>query len=1215
MVADMSDEPSSIAASDSAAGSGKRHATFPIVGLGASAGGLEALQQILRAVPAQIGMGFVVVQHLSPERESGLAGILSRATEMPVCEVRDEPMVQPDHVYIIPPGRDMVITEGKLRLLPQERGARHRGIDQFFRSLAEDLGHLSIGVVLSGSASDGSLGIEEIKAAGGITFAQDESAQHDSMPHSAVATGCVDFVLPPAEIVRELARIARHPHVAGEEEDVVPRPEHARIAQIVRRATGVDFTNYKANTLHRRITRRMMLHKIESLGDYEDLLRRTPGEVEALYRDILISVTSFFRNPDAFDALATKVFPAILARHSSRDPVRIWSLGCSTGEEAYSLAIVFAECAEKVGSALQFQLFATDLNGEAIDKARVGLYSQRIAQDVSPERLRRFFVEEKGGYRISKAIRERCVFSRHNVLADPPFSRVDLVACRNLLIYLEPELQQQILPLLHYALKPGGYLWLGSSESVGASRNLFDVEDARNKFFCRRAGPPTLHRTGAETRMTTGPFPREPQGQRETPHASLHRDAERILLAKYAPPSVVISAAMEIVQFRGETGAYLAPAAGMASLNLFKMLRESLLAGVRSAIVRAGELGRAVREEGLRMKSDGGFREVAVEVIPVKAGPGKEGGFVVLFDEGVSATQPSHEVVSNQHTAVNRDDEVSRLTQELAATREYLQSVIEQQEAANEELQSSNEEAQSANEELQSVNEELETSKEEIQSTSEELATVNDELHNRNTELNQLTNDLTNVLVSVRMPILIVGRDLRIRRFTPAAEKALNLVVGDIGRPLADVRLSLAVPGLERLLREVIDSVGTRECEVKDTQGRWYSLRARPYQTHDNKIDGAVVALVDIDDLHRARDFAEDIVASVRVPLVMLDAGLRVKSASLAFYDSFKVEPSATIGRLIYDLGNRQWNIPALRKLLEEVLPENSEIVDFEMRHNFEEIGLRTMLLNARRLEQATGNEPLIVLSIEDVTERRRLEDALVARAQDLTQADRNKDEFLAMLAHELRNPLAPLRNATEILRTPNASSEEREDAETILTRQIESMSRLIDDLLDVARITEGKIELRKQPVALEAILTSAANTAGSTGAAEGQELTVSLPAEPVWLNADAARLEQVFGNILGNACKYGGEGCHIRVSAERTVNAESHSVVVRVRDDGIGIDPAVLPHVFELFVQSSRTLDRSYGGLGIGLTLVRRLVELHGGQVEARSEGPGKGGHGLDRP
>ncbi len=697
-------------------------------------------------------------------------------------EVNEEATVEPNHVYVIPPDRSMILVRGALQLLPRE-GGLHRPVDQFFRALAEDRRHQAIGVVLSGTASDGTVGLEAIKGEGGITFAQDATAQHEGMPHSAIASGCVDFVLPPDGIAREIVRISQHPYAApvAEAPETDDKPNLAEVVQLLHHATGVDFTHYKFNTLFRRVTRRMVFQKMDTLPEYVRFLRETPAEVDALYQDILISVTSFFRDKESFEALKSKVFPRLLKDRSRHDPVRLWTLGCSTGQEAYSLAMVFAEAAEAAGSSVPLQLFATDLNPAGIEKARAGVYSKDIAQDVSPERLRRFFTEVDGSYRISKSIRDACVFSRHNVLADPPFSRIDLISCRNLLIYLEPVLQQKIVPTLHYALKPAGCLWLGGSETIGTYRNLFEAEDAKHKIYSKKPGSGPGH----------GHFPLQHGGALQSPFtpitarpndgADLHREADRVLSAKFAPPGVLVSADLDILQYRGDTGPYLAPSPGKASLSLLKMLREGLLVAVRAAVLRAGKEQAPVREEGLRVKSNGGYREVAIEVIPIKASGGKEGGFLVLFEDSSQASKApsalggdaSEGSLRVQTQPGSPDADNARLAQELSATREYLQSLIEQQEAANEELQSANEEVQSANEELQSTNEELETSKEEIQSSNEELATVNDELNNRNAELNRVNNDLVNLLGSVQMAIVMLGPDLCVRRFTPAAEKLL----------------------------------------------------------------------------------------------------------------------------------------------------------------------------------------------------------------------------------------------------------------------------------------------------------------------------------------------------------------------------------------------------------------------------------------------------------
>lgn len=1062
---------------------------------------------MLSALPVDTGLAFVLVQHLSPTHESQLSEILSRATALPVVQVHDEPLVKPDHVYVIPPDRNMIISQGKLRLLPREAARnQHRPIDFFLRSLAEDQRHRAIGVILSGSATDGTLGLEQIKAEGGITFAQDDTAEYDSMPRSAIASGCVDFVLSPQKIGAEIGRIARHPYVvapaspAKRKKAATGKTDFEKILEILRKETGVDFNHYKTNTLSRRISRRMVLHKIEQLKDYARNLQEEPGEVEALYQDILINVTSFFRDPEMFEAIQTNILPRLFKNRSRNDPFRMWVLGCSTGEEAYSMAITISEVAEALGSQVPVQIFASDLNGTGIEKARAGLYSKNIATDVSPERLRRYFMEIDGGYRIIKSIREMCVFARHNVLSDPPFSQIDLISCRNLLIYLQPTLQEKVMPLLHLALKPSGFLVLGSSEAISSQRDLFKVEDAKHKLFAKRPG---THRAVLSHMAARHPgrvaLGSGRLGQGSPPQAmdaaGVQKEADRILLAKYVPPGVLVNDELEILQFYGETWPYLTPASGKASLSLLKMAREGVLVRLRSAINRAKEEKAAVRENGLLVQSESGAREVSLEVVPVRGS-----GFLVLFEERVP---PPSRPLPQERKGLGKAPEVAagedsaerqniRLMHDLAATREYLQMEMEQHEAANEELQAANEEVQSANEELQSINEELETSKEEIQSSNEELITLNDELQSRNQELNLVNNDLVNLLSSVDLAVLILGRDLRIRRFTQVAEKTFNLSPADVGRPITEIRLNLKVNDVERLLLEVIDTVSARELEIQDGRDCWYSLRIRPYKTLDNRIDGVVVTLIDVDTL-------------------------------------------------------------------------------------------------------------------------KKLQEALQQRIHDLNVADRSKNEFLALLAHELRNPLAPLRNAVELLEISDTGSATGEQARSVMSRQIQHMSRLIDDLLDASRITQGKVQLRRQRVELANLLTDAVESVLPHFEARGQELSVALLPEPVELDADPVRLEQVFGNILNNASKFSLTGGHIQITAELADHGKGRDgapteVVVRVRDDGIGMEPETLAHVFDLFMQADRTLDRSRGGLGIGLTMVRRLVELHGGTVEAQSAGLGQG-------
>ena len=862
---------------------------FPIAAIGASAGGIEAFSELLAALPPDTGLAFVLIAHLSPDHASALAAILGRTTGLPVTEALHGQAVEPNHIYVIAPGATMLLANGTLQLSPrgEARGA-NRPVDQFMRSLAQEHGHKSIGIVLSGTGSDGTLGIEEIKAAGGITFVQDGTAEQDGMPRSALAGGSVDYVLPPAEIARELSRIASHPYVSP----VEPAPllgdaDMQRVLEALRSGPGVDFTQYKRNTLYRRITRRMLLHNTHHAGDYLQRLREDSAEVDALYRDILINVTSFFRNPEAFESLKTTVFPSLTEDRQRQDPVRIWVLGCSTGEEAHSLAMAFTEYLESSGRRTALQVFATDVNGASIEKARTGLYPKGIAQDLSPERLRRFFVAADGNYRISKAIRDMCIFARQNVLADPPFSRIDLVTCRNLMIYLEPALQQRLIPLVHYALRGNGYLWLGSSETIGSYRELFELLDAKCKIYVKKHAarqpltiPSSKPRWGGHPAGNPPPLP-EPAG------ADSQREADRLLLIRYAPPGVVIDEDLEILQFRGDTSPFLRPPPGKASHNLIKMLREGLMVAVRGAVSRARRDQLPTREEGLKVRSNGGWRAVDVAVLPLRTASPGGGTMLVLFEEPTHSVEARVRLLDAEtkdapEPAPDEADstrEVTRLKQELSATRDYLQSVIEEQEAANEELQSANEEVQSANEELQSINEELETSKEEVQSSNEELATVNDELQDRNLELGQSNDDLTNLLASVQMAIVMLGPDLRIRRFTPAAEKLLNLIPADVGRPLADIKHNLLFDELDAAVADVIDSMASREHEVRGRDGHWYLLRVRPYRTLENRIDGAVIVLIDIDGLKQAESAAgesegrfEVLANSAPVPIWMSDA-------------------------------------------------------------------------------------------------------------------------------------------------------------------------------------------------------------------------------------------------------------------------------------------------------------------------------------------------------
>ncbi|HEV2689195.1 MAG TPA: chemotaxis protein CheB, partial [Bryobacteraceae bacterium] len=859
---------------------------FPVAGVGASAGGLEAFTNLLRALPDTTGMAFVFVQHLDPKHVSILTELLARETRMPTREVQDGVDVEPDHVYVIPRNKAMIIEDGALRIHPRSADyAHHLPIDVFFRSLAQELKSLAIGVVLSGNGSDGALGLKAIKTEGGITFAQNlDSAKSTGMPQSAVSTGAVDFVLPPEQIAAELARIGAHPYIAPastvEEEQPAP-PDDGTFAEIlgmVRGAHHVDFTHYKETTTRRRILRRMLLNKTERPKDYLAILRQNPAEVENLYEDILIDVTEFFREPEAFEALKQQLAERLFANGSPPQAIRAWVPGCSTGEEVYSVAICLQELLGDHPSEALVQVFATDLSEIALQKARAGIYALDIRAHVSAERLRRFFTKLDNGYQVIKRVRDSCIFARQNVAQDPPFSRLDVLTCRNVLIYLDAVLQKRVLRAFHYALKPSGLLMLGGSESVGVFSNLFHLEDRKHKIYTRKdkAMREPLEFSAGEY----VPERMESPAQVAGPGVGPPKDADRLILARYSPAGVVIDEQMDILEFRGDTSRYLKNRPGTATLNLLKLCRDAILLGLRTAIHRARKQQSPARAEGLRIGEDHRQHRFNLEVIPYADSVTRQARFLVLFESATKGAIEKPRALSRgkgvqpkpgRRTETRQQPALAELRQELSAKDEYLKTMTEEYEAAIEELRSANEEILSSNEELQSTNEELETAKEELQSANEEMNTINDELQHRNVELARTGNDLNNVLASVHIPILILSSDLRVRRYTPISEKILNLQPSDIGRPFRDTNLTLKVGALEALLGQVLETLNVSETEVQDLNGHWYSLRMRPYRTEDNRIDGVVLALIDIDPLKRS---SEDVVHRLELSDVALREAL-----------------------------------------------------------------------------------------------------------------------------------------------------------------------------------------------------------------------------------------------------------------------------------------------------------------------------------------------------
>ncbi len=965
---------------------------FPIVGIGASAGGLEACLAFLAGLPSETGMAFILVQHLEPTYESHLPGILSRGTAMPVIQAKDGIAVQPDHLYVIPPNAMLTIVDGALRLSPRAESAKpHYPIDQFFLSLAQDQGSHAIGIILSGSSSDGALGLRAIKCAAGTTFCQDEeSAKYGGMPHSAVATGAVDFVLPPREIAVELARIGAHPYLASPDfaadqsassddgfASEPSREDLRKVLSMLRRATGVDFTQYKENTIRRRIARRMLVNNCSSLSEYSGYLDGHSAEINDLYRDILISVTQFFREPDAFASLA-RIEAQSLQNRNRNSPFRIWAAGCATGEEAYSLAIVITEIMEAAGFSIPIQLFGTDVSEIAIDRARAGDYPDSIQSDVSLERLSKFFTKTETGYRISKNIRESCIFARHDLIKDPPFSQLDLVSCRNVLIYLDNPAQQRILSALHYSLKPDALLMLGSAESIGNRTDLFATVENENKIFSKKPGSGRFAMTmpdpkGFEAVMVDW---KAKESAAAPTLADIETRATRILRDIYAPPGVTVNDSMQIVHFHGRTSPYLEPPTGEASLNLLRVAHQSILYPLRKAIDTAAERMEPVEETGVRLERGGDSRDLTLRVIPISEGQSRF--FLILFEE--TALRPSTAASPHLDEAESSvlEFQLTQARRELDETREYLRKIVEQHEVAIEELRAAHEEVQSSNEEMQSTNEELRTAKEELQSSNEELRTVNDELQNRNDEVSAANNDLSNVLNAVSIPVVMVGMDFRIRRFTPAAVRLLNTAPEDLGRSIIDVHYAIDVPTLHRMLTDATQTLAVQQATIQNRDGKWFSVEVRPYRTIDDRIDGAVITFLDIDDLTRAleiaeaaRDFAEGMVETVQHPLLVLDHDFRIQRATSDFYKDFQVTANETLGQSIFRVGNGQWNIPQLRTRLEDALIRDVSFRDLNVEHEFPNIGRRTMRLNAQRISGRDRTSHTLLLAIEDVTERK----------------------------------------------------------------------------------------------------------------------------------------------------------------------------------------------------------------------------------------------------
>jgi two-component system CheB/CheR fusion protein len=1137
-------------------------------------------------------MAFVLIQHLDPKHESHLTELLSKTSRMPVSELRGDTRPEPNHVYVIPPQYNIGISNGVLHTPPRSERGRNMPIDSFLSALAEDRGSSGYGVILSGTGSDGTLGLQAIKAAGGITFVQEtESARFDAMPGSAIAAGGVDFILPPSGIARQLAALGPNAYIAPEAlVGGADAAELGKVFRLLRSASGVDFTHYKQSTIKRRIRRRMALRGFERVADYLKDLEGNRAEANALCEDFFITVTAFFREPAVFQELKRTIFPVLVADRTTDDPIRIWVPGCATGEEAYSIAISLMEYLEETGRTAPFQIFATDVSDTAIEKARAGIYTETAVRSTSPKQLAKFFTRTEHGYQVAKNIRDVCVFARHDLSRDPPFSKLDLISCCNVLIYLGTLLQRKVMSILHYALKPKGFLVLGPSESVGMFSDVFQQVEKRHKIYrsLTASGAPVLEfGEGHYSKGLAGSSGRAVEAQARP---DVQSEADRLLLAEYAPAGVIIDDAMNIVDVRGRTGPYLELSPGEPSHNLLRMVREGLIASVSKAIQTARQTNATAHEDGMLFASSSEFHEVKVKAIPFQKSPSSERYFLILFENAASAAAKppgSAKSTSPKGKPPKREEgEAARLRLELAATKEYLHSIIQEKDSALKELRSASQEAQAGNEEL-------ETAQEELESANEELNTLNEELKTSNIELSQVNRDLTNLLESINIPLVMVGKDLRIRRFTQAIEPMLNLITSDAGRLITDLQPHLELPDLQGLLTDAMQGGSRKPRDIRDAHGRWYSLRILPSTAPNGAMDGAIVMLIDIDAAKRGLDFAEAIVDTVREPLVILTHNLTVVSANKAFYETFQTSPRETEGRLIYDLGTGEWNIPALRELLDNILPTHTTFRDFEVVRDFAHVGRKVMLLNAREVFDANAQARTILLAIEDTTDRKRAEDALNATNEEL-------QNFAYALTHDLQEPVRMVVNFTQLLAREHHGKLGAE-SDKVVEYCVEAALRieaLLKGLLAYWEATEEGHETFG-PVDCNDVLS---RTLAHLAAAVAQS-HATIHAEPLpTVIGEQVMLMQVFQNLIANSIKYRSkQPLQIQITAKR----EAEDWVFSVEDNGIGIEPEDADRVFGMF---KRLHGPDIPGAGLGLALCKKVVERHGGRIWVESEA----GHGA---
>lgn len=1171
-----------------------------VVALGASAGGLEALEKFFDNMPVDSGLAFVVVQHLSPDFKSLMDELLARHTKLAIHRVTDGMTIEANSIYLIPPKKEMIVSGGKLLLTDKDPSqGLSLPIDTFLRSLANDFGRNAIAVILSGTGSDGSRGIRAIHEAGGFVLVQDEaSANFDGMPRSAIETGVVDAVLPPPEMA---AAIRRHVHGMTEEladldVDGAPLSESGidEIFRALRDAYAIDFSLYKPNTVARRVERRMQLTGAVDLDAYVARLRHDGDELNALYRDLLIGVTRFFRDEDAFQLLESEVIPQMLGHVPVDEELRVWVAGCATGEEAYSIAILIHEAMSDRRRPIRAKIFATDVHQASLEAASAGVYCEDALSGVSTNRLIRYFVKQHGGYQVNQELRKMIVFAPHNVVKDAPFTKLDLVCCRNLLIYLQPPAQKKAISLFHFSLKTGGVLFLGPSETAGELADEFETIDSHWKIFRKRRDVrlPTDLRlplsTGLPRWRTVASASGMVDGRHALPDVQLLR-AYDALLAKYVPPSLLVNERYELVHAFAGAGRYLAFPDGRPSEDVLDLVHKELRLPLAGALQRAAKDRQPVHYGRLPLSMLADDEQLSLSIKPVSIQTSGDTYFLISFEPLAKKSPAAREDESIDLGQASREH-LADVEAELRYTKENLQATIEELETTNEELQATNEELVASNEELQSTNEEL-------HSVNEELYTVNAEHQRKITELTELTDDMDNLMRSTEIGTIFLDRALRIRKFTPQIVHAFQVMPQDIGRSIEAFSPSIDHVTLIDDLQRVLETGDAFQRNVQDRNGNWFLLRVLPYRAK-GQIDGVVMTLVDIGQLKQTEAELRrmsKVFMDGADPIIIEDLAGIIVDLNREAEHAYGWPREELLGKNVLTL------VPAVFHAASLELRErckNAEHVRNVETQRRDRLGKRhTILLTLSLLTNEHG-EPIGIATLsKDIDIQKQAEKAA-------TEAVLRRDEFLAMLSHELRNPLGAVLNAAQLLSHERASWESVNMAADVIQRQGRQMARLLDDLLDVARVTQGKIGIRKQVVDLAVLLEDAVEAVRPEIDGRRHKLDIDICEQPLFVEGDAARLLQIQENLLVNAAKYTPPGGRIRVRLAR----ENDDAVIAVEDNGQGIMPEMLTAIFDLFVQEKRSLARTEGGMGIGLSLVKLLVELHGGSVSVASEGRGKG-------